>query len=96
MDPRLAFFIGSFFLTVGFSFLKGGAPERSAAAVLFFGLFATIYMQGPIAARFMDFDFGVFVVDSAMLALFIFLALFAERFWATGEPPTSPRLDGHR
>lgn len=61
--------------------LRGGAPEKCAAAVMVAGsVLSTLFISaGP--SRFSSVESGVFAVDVLVLVAFLILALRAERYW---------------
>jgi hypothetical protein len=64
-----------------YAMLRGGAPERICASILFFGSALTYAAVSEPAVRFASVEAGVFVVDVAALLGFMIVALCAERFW---------------
>ena len=68
------------FLVCAFAFWRGRSDERIAAATCIAATFATNLVYNP-RGSFADVEMGVFVVDTATLAAFTFLALRSERFW---------------
>ncbi|MEA3036635.1 MAG: hypothetical protein QOH04_2407 [Sphingomonadales bacterium] len=64
-----------------YAMLRGGAPERIGASILFFGSALTYAAVSGPAVRFASVEAGVFAVDVAALLGFLIVALCAERFW---------------
>jgi hypothetical protein len=64
-----------------YAMLRGGAPERIGASILFFGSALTYAAVSAPAARFASIEAGIFAVDVAALLGFLVVALCAERFW---------------
>ncbi|SFP74190.1 hypothetical protein [Sphingomonas rubra] len=64
---------------------RGGAPERIVAATLMAGTVATwivaIGVGGSRTGHFYHVEIGVLLVDAAMLAVLLAVALAADRFW---------------
>jgi hypothetical protein len=61
--------------------LKGGAPEKIGASVIGFGSILSLVAAASPGARFGSVEVGVFLVDLAAFAVFLGLALRAERHW---------------
>ena len=70
-------FVGS----VSYALWKGGAPERVAAAILLLGVVLTSTSQAFDTHRFATVQWGVAVVDAAVLAGFLSVALLSTRYW---------------
>lgn len=68
-------------LTSGYAIWKGGKPERWAGAAFLLAAAATLLMNLPRQAHFQSLEVEVLVIDAALLALLIFLALRANRYW---------------
>jgi len=66
---------------VSYALWKGGAPERVAAAVLLLGVVLTSATQAFDTHRFATVQWGVAVVDAAVLAGFLSVALLSTRYW---------------
>jgi hypothetical protein len=65
-------------LVTGFALWKGGPPERLTGAFLFISAQITFLVADR---RWMDVQFAVMCIDIFAFALFVFLALFADRWW---------------
>jgi len=79
MNRHIAFLV----LLVGSSLyagLRGGTPERTAAASLFAAAFLSLDVAAPIH-RFHRIETGVLVVDLLLLSVFLWLAQRSTRFW---------------
>lgn len=63
------------------AFSRGGAPERLAMLLIVLGVIATALVTPLDADRFLRIETALFIVDAAVLALFVALALVANRFW---------------
>ena len=68
-------------LVVLFALLRGGRDERIVALLCFGGTAATMLVLSPLGERFAGIELGVFVIDLAMLAGFVLVALRSYRFW---------------
>jgi hypothetical protein len=64
-----------------YALLKGGAPERIGASVIGLGSVLSLVAASSSGARFGSVEVGVFLVDVAAFAVFLGLALRAERHW---------------
>ncbi|HXH52497.1 MAG TPA: hypothetical protein VNH53_03585 [Sphingomicrobium sp.] len=67
--------------TCGYAFYRGGRYERLVALVCLAGTVATITVNSPITERYVDVEGGALLVDSAVLAAFVAIALHSDRFW---------------
>lgn len=65
----------------GYSFMRGGAPERVGAAIIAIGSVLTYVAMSNPATNYRSVEADAFVVDLACLVAFLILALRAERFW---------------
>ncbi|HEX8642515.1 MAG TPA: hypothetical protein VF702_01220 [Allosphingosinicella sp.] len=65
----------------GYALWHGGAPERIAAATMFFAVILTHYAWSAWATRLTSVEVGILAVDIAALIVWIGVALYAERFW---------------
>lgn len=72
-------------LACGYAGMRGGAPERVVAATLIAGTIATwavaIGVGGTRTGHFLHVETAVLLVDAAMLATLLAVALAADRFW---------------
>ena len=68
-------------LCCGYAFFRGGPPERICAVVMVAGAALSLLAMLLSSARFAHLEIGVFVVDLAVLAGFVGIALFSERYW---------------
>jgi len=66
---------------VAYVFLRGGAPERWAAAILGVGSVLSTLFISARPLRFSSVESGVFAIDVLVLVAFLILALRAERYW---------------
>lgn len=65
----------------GYSFYRGGGHERVVALVAVAGTFATISVHSPLSERYANVEAGALLVDCAVLAAFVAVALVSDRFW---------------
>lgn len=68
-------------LVVLFALVRGGRDERAVALLCFAGTAATMLVLSPLGERFAGIELGVLVIDLAMLAGFVAVALRSCRFW---------------
>jgi len=78
---RVYLFATLLLLTSGYALWKGGAPERIVAAGLLSAYVATVLGWSALPSRFHGLELSVFVVDAALLAMLITVALRADRGW---------------
>jgi hypothetical protein len=64
-----------------YAWLRGGPDERMAAAICFAGTAATMFAISPLRQRYAGVEEGLMLVDLAVLAGFITVALRSKRFW---------------
>lgn len=60
---------------------RGGADERFVAAICLGGTVATMLTVSPLGQRYQGIEEGIFLVDLAVLAGFVTVALRSRRFW---------------
>ena len=60
---------------------RGGTDERSIAATCLAGTIATMLAVSPLHKRYAGVEEGLLLVDLAVLAAFIVVALRSKRFW---------------
>ena len=65
----------------GYALWRGGAPERSGAVIFLIAVVLTRIAISEAASRFSSVELGILIVDLAVLAALLFLALRAERYW---------------
>jgi hypothetical protein len=73
----LILFLGS----MSYALWRGGAPERTAAAVLLAGVVLTGIAQVHDAHRYATVQWGVAMADLLTLAGFLAVALLSTRYW---------------
>ena len=64
-----------------YAFLQGRRDERQMGIVLVCGVIATHLVISPLHGRFDELETPVMIVDLAVFAGFLFVALRSERFW---------------
>jgi len=64
-----------------YAWLKGGSDERAVAATCLAGTLATVVVISPLRQRYAGVEEGLLLVDLAVLAGFITVALRSRRFW---------------
>jgi len=64
-----------------YAWWRGGTDERSIAATCLAGTIATMLAVSPLHKRYAGVEEGLLLVDLAVLAAFIVVALRSKRFW---------------
>jgi hypothetical protein len=64
-----------------YAWWRGGADERFVATTCLAGTAATMLAISPLQQRYSGVEGGLFMVDLAVLAGFIVVALRSNRFW---------------
>jgi hypothetical protein len=64
-----------------YALVRGGRDERRVGIICVIGALATIFVISPLSGRFHGVETGVLLVDLAVLAGFMAVALQSERFW---------------
>jgi hypothetical protein len=64
-----------------YAWLRGGTDERAVAATCLAGTLATVLVISPLRRRYAGVEEGLLLVDLAVLAGFITVALRSRRFW---------------
>lgn len=64
-----------------YAFWRGGGDERIVAATCIVGTIATLLVVSPLRQRYAGVEEGLLLVDLAVLAGFITVALRSKRFW---------------
>lgn len=65
----------------GYAFWRGRSDERIVAVVCLGATLASRVAFSPLAVRYTSVEFGLLLIDLAVLASFIFVALRSQRFW---------------
>jgi len=74
-------FLSLLLLTCAFAFWRGQSDERIAAAACLFATIATRLVISPVAVRYTGLEVGLVLIDAAVLAAFVAIALRSSRFW---------------
>lgn len=64
-----------------YAWLRGGTDERAVATTCLVGTLATVLVISPLRHRYAGVEEGLLLVDLAVLAGFITVALRSSRFW---------------
>jgi hypothetical protein len=64
-----------------YAWLRGGTDERAVAATCLAGTVATVLVISPLRQRYAGVEEGLLLVDLAVLAGFVTVALRSRRFW---------------
>lgn len=64
-----------------YAWLKGGRDERAVATMCVAAAIATTLLLAPLRQRFHGLEYPVFLIDMALFAGFVIIALRSERFW---------------
>lgn len=80
MLPRTIFWT-ILLLTFGYALWRGRSDERIAASVCLLASIATRFAISPLSVRYTGIEFGLLLIDVAVLAAFITIALRSQRFW---------------
>ncbi len=80
MLPHYAY-LTILFTCWAYALFKGGTPERIGASTIGLGSILSLVAASSPGVRFGSVEVGVFVVDVAAFAVFLGLALRAERHW---------------
>ena len=68
-------------LVVLYALMRGSRDERHVALICLVGALVTTLVLSPVASRFEGVERPVLLVDLAVLAGFVTVALRSERFW---------------
>lgn len=68
---------------LAYAWLRGGGPEKAAAALWLIAFLATVFSYSAMSSRFYSLEIGPFIVDLLTLAALIILMLHADRYWPT-------------
>ena len=79
--PHYVFFWGLLVLTCGYALSYGRSDERIAAAVCVLATLATQIAMPPPSMRYANIELQLVLIDIAVLAGFVTVALRSERFW---------------
>ena len=68
-------------LTCGYALYRGGRHERLVALICIVATIATITVNSPLNRMYANVEQGALLVDLAVLAAFVAVALVSDRFW---------------
>lgn len=68
-------------LSCGYALYRGGRYERLVAVICIVATVATMAVNSPLNRMYADVEQGALLVDLAVLAAFIAVALVSDRFW---------------
>ena len=68
-------------LVAAYAFWRGSRDERIVAAVCVLGAAASFAVLSPLSERWRSVEIGTLLVDLAVLAAFLAVALRSARFW---------------
>jgi hypothetical protein len=74
-------FIPMLFVVCAYAWCRGGRDERIVALTCLVGTAATLLVISPLRQRYAGVEEGLLLVDLAVLAGFIAVALRSRRFW---------------
>jgi hypothetical protein len=81
MIPHQYLFRALLLLSCGYALWRGRSDERIVALVCLGAVVATKFAISPITDRYSGVEFGLVLVDTGVLAAFVFVALRSPRFW---------------
>lgn len=79
--PRYLIFWTILLLTCAYALWRGRKDEKFAAIVCVAATIASVSMSSPLNERYVGIEIGDLIVDCAVLAAFVFVALRSDRFW---------------
>jgi hypothetical protein len=68
-------------LTRGYALYRGGHHERLVAAICIVATIVTVTVNSPVNRMYANVESGALLVDLAVLAAFVAVALVSDRFW---------------
>lgn len=74
-------FFGVLFATLSYAAWCGGWPERAGAAIMAAATVLTIVAATTFYPTWQKPETGIFLVDLMVLAAFVNLALYSDRYW---------------
>ena len=80
MLPRY-FFWAILLSTFAYALWRGRSDERIAAGVCLLATVATRFAISPLNERYTGVEIGLLLIDGAVLAAFVTIALRSKRFW---------------
>lgn len=79
--PRYLIFWAILIICCGFALLKGRKYERITAAVFVAAALSSVVGRQLLQVRYLQFDMGEAIVDTAVLIVLVGIALISDRFW---------------
>ena len=80
MLPKQIFW-GIVVLICAYAWLRGRSEERIAATICLLATVATHFLISPLHERYTGVETGLLLIDMAVLAAFVAIALVSSRFW---------------
>ncbi len=80
MLPRYLFW-AILLCTFAYAMWRGRSDERIAAGVCLLASIATRFAISPLSERYTGVEVGLLMIDGAVLAAFVGIALRSKRFW---------------
>lgn len=80
MLPKQIFW-GIVVLICAYAWLRGRSEERIAATICLLATVATHFLISPLHERYTGVETGLLLIDVAVLAAFVAIALVSSRFW---------------
>jgi len=74
-------FLSMLFCICLYALWRGGRDERLVASLCLIGTLATLLAISPLSVRYKGVEHGLALVDLAVLAGFVTVALTSQRFW---------------
>jgi hypothetical protein len=68
-------------LTCGYALYRGGRHERLVALICLLATVVTVTVNSPVSRMYANVESGALLVDLAVLAAFVAVALVSDRFW---------------
>lgn len=75
------FFLAVLLGTFAYALWRGRSDERIAASVCLLATIATHFAISPLSKRYTSVEVGLLLIDGAVLAAFLIIALRSKRFW---------------
>lgn len=87
MQPHAYVFIGLWLVSTAYALARGGGPERVVAIAQFLAGPASHWaVTGETGgAKYGSMEVGVFLVDAALFAIIVLVALVSARFWPIAQ-----------
>lgn len=74
-------FVTLLLLACGYALWRGRSEEKIAAVACLVATLATRLAIAPVAVRYTGVEMGLVIIDLALLAAFVRIALGSQRFW---------------